>query len=137
MTSALTRYQQARALLQQFSDGHPVSAFSPADALHVRVRTWLEENPDTFDLDVLKQSLAFEHAQSVIECHCLSPADPDEEGEYLETWFDLDTSHLDVSEEVDYLAFRGLLNIHPDHPRWVQIRDEDEAFEASAEQAGA
>jgi hypothetical protein len=137
MTSTLTRYQQARALLQEYADDHQPSSFSPAYALHCRVHAWLEENPDTFELDTLEQSLAFEQAQSVIECHCLNPVDPEDPTEYLETWWDLDTSSLDLSEEVDYLAFRGLLNIHPAHPRWIEIRDEDNAFEAASETAVA
>ncbi len=79
----------------------------------------------------LEKSFAFERASGVIESECIAePAGEDENG-----WWDLDSTEMDLSQEVEYLESRSLLKHHPAHPNWVMIVDsEDEPF-APAEAA--
>jgi hypothetical protein len=69
----------------------------------------------------IEQSLAYEHAASVIESHCVVQKTAD-----LVQYYDLASAEIDVTEEAMYLDSRRLLERHPEHLLWVLIRDEDE-----------
>ncbi|QHN04392.1 hypothetical protein FTO74_14245 [Granulicella sp. WH15] len=74
----------------------------------------------------LEKTIAYESACSLIESSCFQGkaeiGDPNE-------WFDLDTFDSEIGsidDEVEYLELRGLLNHHPENPKWISFRDEGE-----------
>ena len=86
------------------------------------LRNSLIEETDPELLREIERTLAFERAAGVIESQCIV-----NEEENLDSWYDLGSADLDLSQEIAYLLSRGLLIRHGTEPRWVMIRDEDEA----------
>ena len=75
----------------------------------------------------IELSFAYERASGVIESACASRGWTTE---FFGLYYDLDDVDEDtvsVDEEAAYLDSRGLLDHHPDNPRWVSICDESEA----------
>lgn len=69
-----------------------------------------------------EMSFAYERAAGVIESECVV-AEPHVDA--LENgWFDLESTSVELDDEVAYLESRNLLQRHPEHPHWVTIRDE-------------
>lgn len=73
------------------------------------------------ELRQLEREFSYLNATGVIEKHC-SVFD----SYFGPSWFDLRSAGVDVTDEVKYLHSRGLLEVHPDKPHWVSIRDESE-----------
>jgi hypothetical protein len=82
------------------------------------------------ELLALERSLAYEAASGVIDGCCASKR---VNGSAIDEWW----SNIDdvaevagiaeeIADAVRYLEARGLIERHPDHPNWVQVRDEDE-----------
>lgn len=43
-----------------------------------------------------------------------------------QVFYDISHPEVDVREEVEYLRWRRLLDIHPEHKAWISMRDESE-----------
>ncbi len=79
------------------------------------------------ELRQLEREFAYLSATGVIEKHC-SLFDSAHGG----GWFDVRSAGFDVTDEVKYLHSRGLLDVHPEMPHWVSIRDESEPLGGAA-----
>lgn len=78
----------------------------------VRTRTELRE---------LELCFAYECASGVIESSCVMAAEVG-----CMKFYNLRSAEVDVTDEVRYLQSRRLLDLHPDNPHWVSVRDEGE-----------
>lgn len=76
------------------------------------------------ELQLLEREFAYIHASGIIEGHCL-PSSKD--GAMV--FFDTRSAEIDITDEVRYLHSRRLLDVHPEHPHWISLRDESEPLE--------
>jgi hypothetical protein len=76
-----------------------------------------------------EMTFAFERASGAIESSCVV-VETAEGFQY--GWYDLDsvdTTGIDIEDEISYLDARRLLLHHPENPRWVTLLDEGEPLE--------
>jgi hypothetical protein len=79
----------------------------------------MREKRTARDLRKIELSFAYDLASGWID------AETNKAGDNFD-WHDLATAEVDLSDAVDYLESRRLLERHPEHPEWVRICDEDE-----------
>ena len=79
------------------------------------------------ELREIELSFAYEMASGLIDIETfdVSSGEIDE----VSDWHDLASADVDLSEAVDYLVSRNLIEFHPDNRDWVRILDEDEPIE--------
>lgn len=82
------------------------------------------------DLRAIERSLAYEQASQMVDSSCLLRTAGSD------TWIDLASAEIDLSDEVAYLEARGLLMRHGDHPEWVMVCDEGEPCSPVAKEFG-
>lgn len=80
--------------------------------------------------DALAHSIAYDSCCSIIESNCVAQRD-NVDASWDPIWFDTGSADEEsadsVNDSVTYLQGRGLLDRHPEHSDWVQLRDESEA----------
>jgi hypothetical protein len=76
------------------------------------------------ELRKIERSLAYETASRLIDIETFYAYS--QEIDEVSDWHDLASADVDLSEAVDYLVSRNLIEFHPDYRNWVRILDEDE-----------
>jgi hypothetical protein len=79
------------------------------------------------ELREIELSFAYEMASGLIDIETFDVRS--EEVDEVSDWHDLASADVDLSEAVDYLVSRNLIEFHPDNRNWVRILDEDEPIE--------
>lgn len=76
------------------------------------------------ECDRLAHELAWRMAVSAVESECLPVMDVDTGHEWMDliSQFEIDR----VQQELRYIAMRGALRYHPQHPLWIQIGEPEE-----------
>jgi hypothetical protein len=75
----------------------------------------------------IELSFAYEMASGLIDIETFDVSS--QEIDEVSNWHDLASADVDLSEAVDYLVSRNLIEFHPDNRNWVRILDEDETVE--------
>jgi hypothetical protein len=79
------------------------------------------------ELRKIELKFAYEMASGLIDIETFDVRS--EEVDEVSDWHDLASADVDLSEAVDYLVSRNLIEFHPDNRNWVRILDEDEPIE--------
>jgi hypothetical protein len=82
------------------------------------------------ELREIELSFAYEMASGLIDIETFEVWS--EERDEVSDWHDLASADVDLSEAVDYLVSRNLIEFHPDNRNWVRILDEDEPIRSNA-----